>query len=222
MKILVVSDLHCGHMAGLGPHDTSGLFDWYMKTTTDIGKVDVCIANGDLIDGRGEKTGGTELLLPDRLEQCELAMQCLRWIRADRWLFTYGTAYHTGKYEDWERLIAKEFKGEIADNLRVNLGGKVFNVRHHVGRSTIPHGQATPLIKEAMWDRLNGRFADFYIRSHVHYFQCIQNQFGVQITTPALQRPGSKFGARRCTGNYDIGMVLIEDWQVKPILYSLA
>ena len=54
--------------------------------------------------------------------------------------------------------------------------------------------------------------ADVIIRSHVHYHNFCGGSDWLAMTTPALQGYGSKYGARRCTGLVDVGMVHFDIW----------
>ena len=92
-RILVMGDTHCGHIAGLTPpewHFNSNnkssitlkkrnvfaklqkeMWNWYIETIESLKPFDTLFCMGDLIDGRGEASGGTELLTTDCNEQCE-------------------------------------------------------------------------------------------------------------------------------------------------------
>jgi hypothetical protein len=114
-KVVLISDLHCGHRAGLTPPskqyrigtgDTerdnfallqSGIWDFMIGEIKELGKVDVLICNGDAIDGKGERSGGTELLEADRTKQADMAAECLSMFKAKKIFMTYGTPYHVGK-----------------------------------------------------------------------------------------------------------------------------
>ena len=85
-RVLVLSDFHSGHVLGLTHpsydyttgHKTQTahyqvrrtIWNWYKENVVRL-KPDIVIVNGDCIDGKGEKSGGTELLTLDRDEQCD-------------------------------------------------------------------------------------------------------------------------------------------------------
>lgn len=91
-RIVALGDLHCGHVVGLCPpayHTRPEakklqveLWRHYTRTLDALQPIDAVIANGDLIDGRGERSGGTELIEPDVIKQCEMATHCLQYARA--------------------------------------------------------------------------------------------------------------------------------------------
>jgi len=243
-KLLVISDPHCGHDVGFTPprwehkdplHDDHimrrAVWDWAEETLFPI-KPDILIVNGDAIDGKGGKSGSTEQIYPDRVDQVEMAADIIRMFKAKHIFMTYGTPYHTGDLEDWEDLIAKDVMAEkigSEDSLEVN--GKVINYRHHIGRSSVPHGRHTAVAKEALWNRLwseRGEFpkANIIIRSHVHYFSYAGSHEWVGITTPALQGYGTKYGTRRVSGTVDIGALYFEfdkngGYTWKPLILRL-
>ena len=235
MRIMVMSDLHCGHRGGLTPPPWHGVvgtgkreefnrikreaWEWYSTSVEKNGPFDLVVVNGDAIDGRGEASGGTELDVIDREEQCEMAEFCIREAmgKGTKVIMTYGTAYHSGKEEDWEHLIASSVNAEkIGSHEWVSVGGSIFDFKHHVGGSTIPHGRHTAIARDALWSKLWADSGlqpktDVLVRSHVHYFQyCGDPHLGLRMTTPALQVAATKYGARRCSGLVDFGFVVFD------------
>ena len=130
-RAILLGDYHCGHCVGLTPpkwqwRATAGhtrrdkiatiqaeQWAWYAATIKRIGPVDLVLANGDLIDGSGHRSGGTEQITTDRQEQTDMAVECLRAIKARQYVMTYGTAYHTGDEEDFEDHIAERMDAQI-------------------------------------------------------------------------------------------------------------
>lgn len=236
-RIGVFSDLHCGHRAGLTPPGYQwqtdsddpirnkfalAQADMWSRFKADLDKVkaehpiDIAIINGDSIDGKGTKSGGTELITSDRKDQCIIAARCIREIDAETILMTYGTGYHVGNDEDWERDVA-----EAVDALKIeshglyDIEGLVLDARHFVSSSIIPHGRFTALARENLWaniwaDRYPGSKPDILIRSHVHYYGFCGDAEWMGMTTPALQGMGSKFGSRICSGKVDFGFIIID------------
>ena len=226
--MLVISDKHCGHDIGLTPpaweHKNPGeddhvmrrtVWDWVEDTLIPI-KPDILLVNGDSLDGKGSKSGSTEQIYPDRVHQVEMASEIIDMFKAKNIFMSYGTPFHTGDLEDWEDLIAKNVEADkIGSEDNIEINGKIINYRHHVGRSSIPHGRHTAVAKEALWNLLwaeRGEFpkADIIIRSHVHYHAYAGGPDWLAMTTPALQGYGTKFGTRRVSGTVDIGAVVFE------------
>lgn len=230
-RVVVISDLHCGHRAGLTPpgwqYQMEGadeerllfaktqraIWNWFQKAIESLKPINALFVNGDCVDGKGAKTGGVEQLESDRIKQVDMAAHIINTIAAEMVVMTYGTAYHTGAEEDWERLVADRVGAvKIGGHEWPEVEGLVFDLKHKVSGSTIPHGRYTALARDAMWNELwanrEGQpLADVYIRSHVHYCVWLGAPGKLGVITPALQGWGSKFGTRDCSGIVDIGFI---------------
>ena len=229
-KILVIADLHCGHKSGLTPPEwwvnpintkrydiQKECWEFFIKTIQNIGFVDVLVVNGDAIDGKGKRSGGSELITSDLFKQVKIAKSCINKINFNKMYMTYGTPYHVGTDgDDFELNIAESFDGVIKDHLWLDVNGCVFDFKHKIGGSTILQSRVGALIKEYMWNtewhNINGApKAQVFIRSHVHYHMSVKdpNSF-LGMTTPALQAPDTKYGGRQCSGTVHFGMILFE------------
>ena len=233
-KLVVISDLHCGHKVGLTPpvwqskavkgdvckrNRTAKIraSAWREFRKTCPQNPEVLIINGDTIDGKGERSGGTELITADMMEQCEIAIEAISSIGAKKIICTYGTPYHTSPGgEDWEAVVAKEIGAEkIGGHEWVEYCGVVFDCKHHIGSSSSPQGRYAALGKEGVWSSLwasrdESPRSDVIIRSHVHYHRYVGDSSFLAMTTPALQCMGSKYGSRFCSGTVDWGLVVFE------------
>lgn len=233
--LLVLSDEHCGHVAGLThpvfqgkfihedtarhnkfvkvEQETWNFFASEIKNLQRIQPIDILVNNGDFLDGTGHRSGGTELITSDRNKQIEICKQIVETVNAKHNLIIAGTAYHTGESEDWEETLSKEIKARFGSHDWLTINGKTFDFKHHIGSSSTPHTRYTPIAKDALWTKLWSEAElipqkiNYIIRSHVHYFSSIDDGKIVALTTPALQSFGSKYGARRCSGIPTIGFI---------------
>ena len=149
-----------------------------------------------------------------------MAIDCIQQADAKQVVMTFGTQYHTGVETDFEMVAANRLPEvvKIGSEDNYDINGWVVNARHHVGRSSIPHGRYTPIAKEQLANRMwaaRGEYplADILIRSHVHYFAFCGGadpEPWLAVTLPALQSYGGKYGARRMTGTVDIGMAYFD------------
>jgi len=235
-RILIVSDLHCGHRAGLtppGPHqiyeDQAVFWNKYKKTLNKMKPFDICICNGDAIDGLGDRSGGTEQVTTDRLVQVEMAAECLTASKAKQYFLTHGTRYHVGSSgEDLETILANRINGRVESQLFLDVYGVKFHIKHKIAASSIPHGRFTPLARQKMWNLFWSEFdetpkVNIFIRSHVHYFEFCGGFNWYAMTTPALQTWGTKYGKRDCEGTIDWGLIVIDvfkngNYKVHPII----
>lgn len=252
-RILVISDLHCGHVAGLTPPSwqtrpgegasrnkqakfaaiQKEAWNWYVKHVEAGKPYDLVVCNGDAIDGRGERSGGTELVAVDRYEQAQMAEVCIQkaLTSGTKLVMVVGTPYHVGVEEDWEALIASDLNAlKIGSHEWVTTEGVTFDFKHHVGSSSVPYGRHTPVAKEGLWSDLWANEgltpkSDVVCRSHVHHFQYAGTRKQLRLTTPALQSMGSKYGSRRCSGLVDFGFIVFEvqdgTFDMEPVLAEL-
>lgn len=225
--MVLISDMHCGSSYGLTPPEffeskfhkrermQQEAWESYRSITETWRAPDILILNGDAIEGLQSKQGGAELVVTDRLKQVEIAVDCLKLWHAKQIFMTYGTKYHVGEQaEDFEYQIAKhpDIQATIEGRLFLDIEGMTFDIRHKVGSSSIPHGRATAVIKEMMWDLIEeavgtGPHIDVVVRSHAHYHIWVEDPDKVMIITPGLQLKRGRFGSRECTGAIHWGAI---------------
>jgi hypothetical protein len=192
------------------------LWEKYIEFVEELSPVDVLAVNADCTDGRGDRSGSLELIHLDRKVQVNMAVDCINVWNAPKIIMTRGTPYHVGNVEEWEDMIAEKVGAvKIGDHEWFDVNGVVFDMKHHVGASSIPHGEFTAIAKDRLWNYLWSEHeeqprADILIRSHVHYHAFCGNGDWLAMTTPALQGQGSKFGARRCSRVIHWGLVYFD------------
>jgi hypothetical protein len=220
-RVVVISDLHCGSDVGLthpmwqGTPLQKELWDAFAEMIKAVQPIDILIVNGDMIDGKASRSGGTRMITVDRAEQAEMAASAIEFTEANDIYLTYGTGYHTGNSEDWEGVVADKLGVPIEDQLWVEVYDTTFDVKHFVGASSVPHGRHTSIARDRLWNILWADMgqqpkSDVIIRSHVHYHNYNGGPTWVAMTTPALQGLGSKFGSRIPSGTVDFGIVYFD------------
>ena len=235
-RVVACGDMHCGHRTGLTPPKYQSkrcgqsylqiqrdCWDFYQQTIEDLKPISVVISNGDHIDGKGYRSGGTELIQSDRKEQVAMSVEALSLSEADHIVCTYGTPFHTGNEDDWEGLITSRlcdrgFNATIKSQEWITVNGTTFDIKHKVGASTIPHGRSTPIKKEQLWNLIWAEIGDqpkakIILRSHVHYLDYSGTPEYLAMSLPALQGQGTKFGARQCSGVVDFGLVWFDCYE---------
>lgn len=237
-RIIVMGDTHCGSMAGLTPPPYQLAFgstprrdrfaeiqrdawDTYTNLLEENQPYDVGIFTADAIEGKAPRSGGAELITPDRDVQCKMAEYCCDEVRKYtnkefKWYGVYGTPYHVGVTEDFENFVYREagFEAWSAEE-HVEVNKVMINVKHRIGGSSIPHGRFTGLAKEALWNMYWNRDhetpkGDIFVRGHVHYFAMCCDPGFAALTVPALQVAATKYGARHCVGTVHWGFVIID------------
>jgi len=237
-RVIILSDQHCGHEVGLTPPDwqfnvhardarrkalaTQQLqtYDWYLRIVKELAPVDIVVSNGDMLDGKGRKSGGTELITSDMAMQAKMAATSINEWKAPVNILTYGTPYHVGIDQDMEDAIVPLLdRGceKVEDQAFFSVNGLVFDVKHFIGASSIPHGRFTALAKDKLWNTVwnneheSQPLSDIVIRSHVHYHVYAGDATNwIGMTTPALQGFGSKFGTRICKGTIHVGFLVFD------------
>lgn len=246
-RMLVLSDTHCGNRVGLTPpafwnEETrqwlEPLWTFFDNMLRQVGRVDLLVANGDLIDGP-QKKDPTALLETDIEKQVEMATDILKMVPADKRVIVKGTGYHTDENCSFEAFVAKALGTEALDEYCCEIYGRLCQFQHVVGRSDIPYGQYTQIAKEMIRDMLQSVLEDFRAatllgRAHVHYYVGVElgdNERGIRKawTNPALQLKGplkTKFVRGLRTMIYHVGGTLVEidrtGWPtVRPIIFPL-
>lgn len=235
-RLFVGSDVHAGHFAGLTPpawhYPLDGargdigqmqreLWEFFSTEVDKLRPFDGAAWVGDLIDGDGHKSGGTELITTDRNEQVKIACDVVSFVNADYNRFVYGTGYHTGNKEDYEGGIAAFFNAQISDQAWIRpLKSLTIHLKHHIGSTGVVHGKGTPILKEMNWNQVWAEMkaqpkADIYFRGHTHRYIGVDdygpdNRPRMGFCLPALQAAATKFGGRRCSGIVHFGFMHID------------
>jgi hypothetical protein len=241
-RVLVMSDMHCGHNIGLTPpawqykHTSGGstkrnkwgktqreLWNAYKKLLRSVAPYDVLLFLGDAIDGKGLRSGGVENVTSSIAEQCDMAAYALNYTRTHarnnkyKIFGVYGTDYHVAvDGEDAEDNVARQAGFEkLAGHDWIDVNGCVFDIKHKVGSSGIPHGRHTAMAKEYLWAKewaMSGQAPkpDVVLRGHVHYSNFAGGPDWLAATCPALQGMGSRYGVRQCSGLVDWGIMTFD------------
>lgn len=226
-RVVAISDLHCGHIVGLTPpaywtHAARSrtaravqaeLWKYFSRKLEELQPIHALLVLGDCIDGKGQRSGGTEQITTDLQEQCAMAEEAISLAKAKHIVMVHGTPFHVGADgEDYERLIAHNVGATIGGHEWAECHGVVFDLKHKVGSSQVPHGRHTAIARERLWnvlwqERDLAPKAQVLLRGHVHYFNYCGGSDWLGITMPALQGPGSKYGVRQCSGTVHFGLV---------------
>lgn len=233
-RIVVISDLHCGHKVGLTPPGfrqeaevlgdngdkilkmQKTLWNKYTDIIDSLRPIHIAIVNGDCIEGTGKRSGGTELLTSDQGIQVQMATKCIEYLDAEKIVMTYGTPYHVSDAgTDFERDIARNVGAEkIESHGFYEINGVTFDVKHKpASNTTVPTSnmQKKDWVSNVLWaDMKQQPKADIVIRSHVHKYEQLDNGQILAFTTPGLQGFGSKFGSRQCSQVVHWGLISID------------
>ena len=254
MRCLVLSDEHCGHMYGLTCPSyqlkpdavTSGdrflqkayewqtnTWSWFWPLVNKLGPYDVVVNNGDALEGKGERSGSTELITADRNRQVDIAYNVLSAIDTRKYVIVRGTPSHTGVDEDWEDVLAERLGVQAQDHAFLEHGGKVMDFKHHIGSSSVPGSMPPALGREAVWNLLWAEHdlqprSHLVVRSHLHKHHFTGDENFTAIVTPALQG-WTKYGAKRMSKTITFGFVVIDitdegeiSWEAHTLIPTFA
>ena len=227
-RCMVISDPHCDHVAGLTPPrwhyllpvkyqaQAKEMWGWY-NDKCKLLKPDIAYVMGDVTEGKGKRSGGSELITGSWKEQIGMGCEVIEATGAQTIVMVNGTPYHVGDDEDYEDILADKLRDR---GHNVKIGGhefpKVhdiqFDLKHKIGSSSIPHGRYTALAKSRLWNQLwkdiDGQpKSDIIIRGHTHYFDYCGNNNFLAMICPALSGWGSKYGVRQCEGIVNTGLL---------------
>jgi len=223
-RVVVISDLHSGNRVGLTPPNwqttnlQAEMWECYSEWAEELSPADALVINGDAIDGKGQLQGGIDLITSDREIQCQMAKEAIDKIDARTKHVVFGTRYHTGKGENWEKVLAGMIGADSAGGrLFLEVNGLNFDFKHFIGGSSVPYGRFTAVAKDKLWNTLWAQKdmqpdADVIIRSHVHYHIHCGTPEWLAIITPPLQGLGSEYGERIPSGVADFGLIHFDIW----------
>ncbi len=240
-KVAIISDTHCGHKFGLTPPEywdsedsESGKFQrqlwkFYVEKIQKFSP-DILVVNGDIIEGKLSQPA--ELITADRMIQARMAADAINALEVPEVELLYGTRRHTSSDgEDYEYMVLQMLKAEkkaIHGHLFKKIEEIIFDIKHKLAGSTIPHGRFTSLARNWLWnviwnyDSRQPR-ADIFIRSHVHYFIFAGWKNWLGIVTPAMTY-NSVYGVREVEGVVDVGMIFFEvekkEYNWWPVLFE--
>lgn len=223
---------------------------------------------GEPMDGANVKQVGQQSYTTNINDQIKWSADLLSMIKALNIIMVRGSGYHVHKdatnYEESvARLIgAKPYRAYSPDLAQVNpnlvhgfendkyaaitdyfadirVGGKIFNLTHHIGYSKNEMYRTTGMAREMVTMKLSSDFynkADVIVRGHVHYFVEVGFTHTKGYTNPSWKLPDSHLlrGGQGGT-KPDLGMVeciiepnervqlrpLIVDTQLKPRILEL-
>jgi hypothetical protein len=183
-------------------------------------KIDLCVLNGDIVDGAQRRSSGTGLLSTCMSEQVQMAIELLEPVlrKCERVIRLEGTAYHEtfdGPLSALDEHFGIEMPRGIKRMVRdIQLGDAMLNIKHQPeGEGCLYRG--TALDREALWATVSETMhkiprATHIVRAHLHSYARICG-FGKEVIHApcwALQSPYA-VNKRRYRWIPDIGYILM-------------
>lgn len=219
-SIYIVSDIHDGAITAVCSTDPllqekgetykpnklqKELYQIWIEAIDDLNqKPDLCVVNGEPVDGANPKNAGNQSWTTSLYDQAVDAEKILRKIPAKKFLFVRGSGYHVQiQGTPIESFIAKSMNGVEFSTIsgikanswywaNVEINNKTFSFTHHLPYAKFFAYRATPLAKEmALMGLDKGRNMkyDVIVRSHVHYYMQVRSTHTTAFTTPAWKYP---------------------------------
>ena len=220
-RLLMVSDLHCGHRVGLSHPDfglnkhQAKLFARWSDMCSKVGKVDGVLVCGDSSEGPNRKNNGLGCWTTDALEQIDVGVKLLKMIDADMYYTLMGSHYHimNGNLNS-DQLLARFLNGRYEPDQVIRLNQRRIHAAHKApvgqGEDRKPNASGRLIGNMLMNQQANGIF-DVEVRGHVHYYSHTQTIAGQVIILPGWKFR-DEFIASLGTNALiaDIGWVLLE------------
>lgn len=220
-RLLMVSDLHCGHKVGLSHPDyglnkhQAKLFSKWSYMCNVVGHVDAVLVCGDSTEGPNRKGSGSGCWTTDALEQVECAVKLLKMIDSDMYYTVMGSHYHimSGNVNS-DQLVAKFLDGNYQPDQVIRINQRRIHAAH---KTSVGQGEdrktnvAGRMIGTMLMNQASNGLFDIEFRGHTHYYVDVSTATGRYINLP-----GWKFRDEYIAGLgtnalvADIGWVLLE------------
>jgi len=160
------------------------LFEKWCMMRSSVGHVDICMVNGDIVEGENVADRGKGVISTDVHAQALTAAQLLNMIDADTFYVTEGSRYHTGQTSG-DEIVCSLINGIwLGDHQFIRIEDLTLHLRHKINYSSTPYARCTAQRKEAMVMKSQGVNVDIYVRSHTHKFNFSGDANDMTINTP--------------------------------------
>jgi len=202
-KYLFVGDMHVGSSYALMPPKFEStiasnlqkkIYGYWKQMVKDVGKVDVLVLMGDIIDGVGKNSNGREMWSTDVDKQIRCALELLKMIDFDKSVAVYGSEYHVEGNLNADQVLARElgctYQGwELI--LKPQNSREKIHVSHNISVSSSAwQYRTTAIARELMFSLLNEREIGMYkciVRGHAHYYVFVQYSSNMGWVNPCWQ-----------------------------------
>jgi len=222
------------------------------------GKPDVMGVVGEPMNGDNYKAVGDQSWTPDFNDQVNSSIELLKMWKAKGIMMVKGTGYHVKRgATNFEEMVArgigaKRYRAYLGESVSLKdqnnltaltdyfanfrIGGKVFNLCHHIGFSKNEMYRTTGMARELVTMKLSENFygkCDVMVRGHVHYHVLVGFHHTKGFTMPAWKLPdGHLFRGGQGGTKPDIGAIeciiepnrqvivepLLKELEIKPLV----
>lgn len=249
LRILFPSDWHLGHEVGFcfpeviinegTPREytinasnlQTAIHDGAMDVLKEIGKIDVLVLNGDLVDGVNKHSEGYGIWSCTKEEQIRQAVkfgEIIKKMGVKEIYGTKGSAYHCGDNICADLEVVQRLGGKFKTSHFLTFRDVNFNVAHKIGYTkndrTKSNAAMAELAAAVSNEKVYGN-VDVIVRSHVHYFAQASYDDKTCFTTPALKARDDYAETGGLGMAPRFGMIYVDvnhgDWHVEPVLFQI-
>lgn len=242
MRIVFISDLHCGNQNALTPdfyfnEKTNAYQKWVWEKWKHFCKKyynpDHLIINGDACDGPNIKTLGIESITTSVDDQAEMAKIAIKKILGKKTKISVvnGSGYHGGDAQGSrvDQRVAEKLDAKYYGNyFSLRLGKELIQIAHGSGSSLInPDSCLRREMKLAIENAQKSKMQcpTILIRSHIHRFLGVMNPIISGYTTPCWEFTTSFMEKRSANTSPDIGGLIMDQigeiFVIYPELYPI-
>lgn len=185
-KYLFIGDTHVGSLYGVMPPKfqqynynsvQKKIFSEWKKMCHDVGKVDVLVLMGDMVDGTGKNSKGKDMWTTDIDKQIECAKELVDMIEYDKSAIVYGSPYHVEENLNADQMFAKKINATWHDNelvLKPKNDSGLIHIAHNISPSSSAFqyrtsGIAKELMMAVIHENVLGKIKAI-VRAHAHFY----------------------------------------------------
>jgi len=204
-RVLIIGDTHIGSDTAVCPEEIEldsgnvisaneiqlAILHEFRTMIDEVGKVDLLILNGDLVDGVNYYGEGAGILTTSMDKQAEVAVDLLSEINFRKVVGCTGTPYHTKKNPNMDKRVIEDLGGVCMPEISLNIYDTRIYANHRTPvRMSQWESRAQSVAKDILLNELNqmdfGHY-DIICKSHAHYYIGYDHGSSVGFVLPCFK-----------------------------------
>jgi hypothetical protein len=225
----VIGDVHAGSDSAVSPAEIEldsgnvisanevqlALLHEFEKMCDTVGKVDLLILNGDLVDGQNYIGKGKGILTSDMARQVDTAVEVISNINFRKVVGCSGTPYHVERNPNLDKMVIEKLGGVCLDEVSITVEETRIYANHRTS-IRMNGNRAQSITTDMIMSELNaesfGKKVDVIFKSHAHYYMCVDNSRTLGFVCPCWK--GRDEYARSATSPFSflphIGYIVLD------------
>lgn len=228
-KVLFIGDTHVGSNVGLSSSEMINeddnvihqnviqkwISDKYYKMVDDVGKVDLLILNGDIVEGPNYKNEGVGNWTNDMDVQVEHASDLLKDIKFRKCIGCSGTRYHSGDNPKNDKRVIEKIGGQWMKEVSTEINDVRIHAAHKAAVYKNKQSKPASITGEMVAAEINafefGKY-DILAKSHTHTYAGVDMGTSIGFLLPCWKGRDDYaiYSASPLTFNPSIGYVVVE------------